>query len=95
MNMKRIYRQRTSQKLREDTLAQLQKTRAHFENQYPELLEKARSAIAAAPEASQQNQDMDQRIDRQKTLEVIMKYAATQCGQQQDDLKKELLKFLN
>ncbi len=65
--MKRIYRKRKSKKLREDTLEQVQKTRAHFEDEYPELLEKARKALeqsAQAPET--ESADDDETIDRKK-----------------------------
>ncbi|MCB1722045.1 MAG: hypothetical protein KDI11_09840 [Alphaproteobacteria bacterium] len=95
--MKRIYHKRKSKKLREDTLQQLQKTRTHFEEEYPELLEKARKALKQTGQTpkSEGVNIADETVDRKKTLEVILKYASTRTGKQKDNLKQELSKFLN
>ncbi|MCB9982132.1 MAG: hypothetical protein H6861_00440 [Rhodospirillales bacterium] len=91
--MKRIIRKRKSNKLREQTLEQVNKTRQQFDEQYPELMEKARKAIAEPSDGKQP--EASEQVDRKKTLEVVLKYAALQTSAQKDNLKKELLKFLN
>ena len=95
--MKRIYRMSKSKKLREEMLAQLDKTRAQFEKEYPDLLKKARIAIFAEDYKTTLSQEKldEEVIDRKKTIEVILKYASSQTGAKKEKLKKELMKFLN
>ena len=98
--MKRINKKRKTQKIRENALKQLRETRAHLEKQHPQLLEKTREIIEKAgktpekPKAQVKEEHGDEiTIDRQKNLEVILKYAASKPGSKK--LKQELKDFLN